>query len=101
MRNPQQIVIKNSSRYTHNNNNGFFPAEMKWYAEKWESGKIIESGGNKLCWNWEHQMRTENTHRRPDLMLEDTTNKTILLVDMACPIESNKDTKCMNKITRY
>ena len=46
-------------------------------------------------------MRTENTHRRPDLTLEDTTNKTILLIDMACPIESNKDTKRMNKITRY
>ena len=46
-------------------------------------------------------MRAENTHRRPDLTLEDTTNKTILLIDMACPIESNKDTKRMNKITRY
>ena len=46
-------------------------------------------------------MRTENTHRRPDLTLEDTTNKAILLIDMACPFESNKDTKLMNKITRY
>ena len=46
-------------------------------------------------------MRIENTHRRPDLTLEDTTNKTILLIDMACPIESNKDTKRMNKITTY
>ena len=46
-------------------------------------------------------MRPENTHRSPDLTWEDTTNKTILLIDMACPIESNKDTKRMNKITRY
>ena len=46
-------------------------------------------------------MRTENTHRRPDLTLEDTTNKTTLLIDMACPTESNKDSKRMNKITRY
>ena len=81
--------------------NGLLPAETKWYAEKWQSGKITESGGKKLYWNWEHRMRTENTHRRPDLTLEDTTNKTILLIDMACPIESNKDTKRMNKITRY
>ena len=43
-------------------------------------------------------MRTENTHRRPDLMLEDTTNNTILLIDMACPVESNKDTECMNMV---
>ena len=46
-------------------------------------------------------MRTEHTHRRPDLTLEDTTNKMILLIDMACPVESNKDTKRINKITRY
>ena len=46
-------------------------------------------------------MRAENTHRRPGLTLEDTTNKTILLTNMACPIESNKDTKRMNKIIRY
>ena len=65
-----------------------------------KNGKV-ESSGKKLYWNWEHRMRTENTHRRPDLTLEDTTSKTILLIDMACPIESNKDTKPMNKITRY
>ena len=46
--------------------NGLLPAETKWYAETWENGKIIESGGKKLYWNWEHRMRTENTHRRPD-----------------------------------
>ena len=31
--------------------NGLLPAETKWYAEKWESEKIIESGGKKLYWN--------------------------------------------------
>ena len=34
--------------------NGLLPAETKWYAEKWESRKMIESGGKKLYWNWEH-----------------------------------------------
>ena len=46
-------------------------------------------------------MRTNTRGRRPDLTLEDTTKKTILLVDMACPIESNKETKRMNKIIKY
>ena len=35
-------------------------------------------------------MRTNGIARRPDLTLEDTSKKTILLTDMACPNEYNK-----------
>ena len=40
------------------------------------------------------------THR-PDLTLEDTSKKTILLIDMACPNENNKLDKRDEKIGKY
>ena len=35
-------------------------------------------------------MRTDGIARRPDLTLEDTSKKTMLLIDMACPNETIK-----------
>ena len=46
-------------------------------------------------------MRTSCTARRPDLTLEDTEKKMILLVDMACPNEKNKDEKREEKMRKY
>ena len=80
---------------------GLIPEGTKWYAEKWEKGKVIENGGKKLYWDWEHRMRTNCTARRPDLTLEDDDTKTILLVDMACPNEANRDVKREEKIKKY
>ena len=42
-----------------------------------------------------HRMRTKCIARRPDLALKDTAKKndTQLLIDMACPNESNKEAK--------
>ena len=71
--------------------NGLLPEEMKWYAVNWEQGKVIENDGKKLYWDWEHRMRTNCIVRRPDLILEDKVKKTILLIDMACLNESNKE----------
>ena len=58
------------------------PAGTKWYAEKWEKGKVLENGGKREtdCWDWEHRMRMNCTGRRPDLTLEDEKKKAILLV---------------------
>ena len=39
--------------------------------------------------------------RRPDLILEDKVMKTILLADMECPNESNKEAKREEKIRKY
>ena len=39
--------------------------------------------------------------QRPDLTLEDTSKKTILLIDMACPNENNKIDKRDEKIGKY
>ena len=46
-------------------------------------------------------MRTNYLARRPDLTLEDTAKKMILLIDMAYPSESNKDLKREEKISKY
>ena len=55
----------------------------------------------KLFLDWEHPMRTDCIARRPDLALEDTSKKTILLIDMTCPNESNKIAKRDEKIGKY
>ena len=72
---------------------GIIPKGTKWYVKKWEKGKVLENGGKRLYWDWEHRMRTNCTVRRPDLTLEDEEKKTILLVDMACPNVANRQVK--------
>ena len=46
-------------------------------------------------------MRNSCIARRPDLTLEDTEKKMILLVDMAWPNEKNKDEKREEKMRIY
>ena len=55
----------------------------------------------KLFWDWKHPMRTNCIGRRPDLTLEDTSKKTILLINMAYPNECNKIAKRDKKIAKY
>ena len=55
----------------------------------------------KLYWDWELKMRTSCTARRPDLTLEDREKREIILLDMACPNESNKIVKRDEKIRKY
>ncbi len=62
---------------------------------------MIENNGKKFFWDWEHSMRTSCTARRPDLTLEDGEKKEIILIDMACPNESNKNVKREEKIRKY
>ena len=81
--------------------NGLLPKEAKWYATNWERGKVIEKDGKKLFWDWEHSIRTDCIARRPDLTVEDTSKKTILLIDMVCPNENNKIAKRDKKIRKY
>ena len=46
-------------------------------------------------------MRTDCNARRPDLTLEDTSKKTIILIAMLCPNEYNKIGKRDVKIGKY
>ena len=77
------------------------PVGTKWYRERWQKVRVIENNGKKLYWNWEHRMRTSSTASRPDLTLEDSIDKEILLIDRACPKEFNKDRKREENIRKY
>ena len=81
--------------------NKLLPEGTKWYTEIWEKGKVIENNGKKLYWDWEHRMRTSCTARRPDLTLEDRIEKKIMIIDMACPNEWNKEKKREEKMRKY
>ena len=91
----------NNDSNNNNNNNNLLPEDTMWYTVKWQQGTVLERNGQKLFWNREYRMRTNCTERRPDLTLEDSANKTIALVDMACPIESNRTKKRDDKVTKY
>ena len=73
--------------------NGLLPEGTKWYTTNWERGKVIEKDAKKLFWGWKHPIRTDCVARRPDFTMEDTSKKTILLIDVACSNESNKRAK--------
>ena len=62
---------------------------------------MIEKDWKKLFWDWEHPLRMDCIARRPDLTLEDTSKKMVLLIDMACPNEYNKIAKRDEKIGKY
>ena len=52
---------------------GIMPEGTKWYAEKWEKGKVLQNMEERDCIGtgstlW---MRVNCTARRPDLTLED------------------------------
>ena len=81
--------------------NGLIPEDTKWYNVKWEPGQVIKSNGKKLLWEWEYRMRMNRIAWRPDLTLEDKDKKMILLIDMACPNEANKEGKQDEKIRKY
>ena len=81
--------------------NGLLPNDTKWYTTNWELIKVIEKDGKKLFWDWEHPMTTDGIAGKPDLTLEDTSKKTILLIDMAYPNENNKIAKQDEKTGQY
>ena len=62
---------------------------------------MIEKDWKKLFWDWEHPLRMDCIACRPDLTLENTSKKMVLLIDMACPNEYSKITKRDEKIGKY
>ena len=61
--------------------NGLLPEDTMWYTTNWERGKVIEIDEKKL--------------------LEDTSKRKILFIDMVCPNEYNKKDKRGKKIGKY
>ena len=72
---------------------GLLPENTKWCTTNWERRKVIEKDGKNFFWAWEYPMRTDCIARRPELTLEDTSKKTMLLTDMARSNEYNKIAK--------
>ena len=82
-------------------NNGVLPPNTKWWNENWTKRRMIQRNGYKLLWDWEHRMKTTNTVKRPDMMLEDESKKMICIVDMARRYESNIHEKRIEKLRKY
>ena len=70
--------------------NELLPKDTKWYTTNWERGKVIEKDEKEFFWDREHPVRIDCIACRPELTLEDTSKKTILLIDMAFPNKNNK-----------
>ena len=51
---------------------------------------MIEKDEKEFFWDREHPVRIDCIACRPELTLEDTSKKTILLIDMAFPNKNNK-----------
>ena len=75
--------------------------KRKWYEIKWEENKILENQEIKMMWDFQYHGRKENVNRRPDLTVELKRRKTILLYNMACPMEMNIQKKRNKKLTKY
>lgn len=54
---------------------------------------MVEKYEEKLFWGWGNLLTTDCIACRPDLTLEGTSKKTIILIDTACASEYNKVVK--------
>ena len=68
----------------------------KWYTEIWEKGKVIEKMGKSYI-----GFGTSDEDELHGLTLEDRIEKKIMIIDMACPNESNKEKKREEKVKKY
>ena len=80
---------------------GLLPESTVWYKETLERGDTLEGNGKKMMWDFEYKLRKYEIARRPDLTLEDTKERRIWLVDLACPQEDNIQAKEMEKRKKY
>ena len=74
--------------------NELMERDQAWYKVKWGQGAVLENEHVKMSWDFEYNMRSESTARRPDVTI-------IHLVDMACPSEKNVLEKNTEKRQKY
>ena len=72
-----------------------------WYEQRWTRGTILENDKAKVIWDFEFHLRKSTTARRPDVVLEDKEEKTIMFCDMACPQSNNLEKKREEKLSKY
>ena len=78
--------------------------DIRWYKEKWSRGHVLENAQAKLIWDFEFNLRTTTTSRRPDLILEDQEkNKTYVFAIWRAQkkITLNEEEREMNDIQTF
>ena len=80
---------------------GLVGEDTVWYQQKWTRGTTFENDKVKLIWDFEYNLRKTTTARRPELVLENKTDKIIWICDMACPQTINIERKRIEKINKY
>ena len=61
---------------------------------------MLEKNCKNIRWDFELTMRKTTSARRPDTMIENDEEKTLRIVDMACPDEKNISEKHREKLTK-
>ena len=80
---------------------GLLMEDIKWYKEKWETGKVLENENCKIIWDFQFRLIKTEKARRPDLIFEDKEERQIFIIDMAVPMEMNVEKKRRSKLRKY
>ena len=71
----------------------------KWYQHKVES--VMENEVVKILWDVRIQVDREMEHYRPDIVVVEKKTKKCLIVDVACPVDTNLVRKRNEKLNNY
>ena len=72
--------------------------------EKWfeiQPDRVIENEKYKILWNLQIMTDHEVNHNKPDIVFLDKTEKTVLIIDIAIPMDRNVVTKRFEKLRNY
>lgn len=71
----------------------------QWYEH--ETPPVIQNNQTKILWDFSIQTDKTIKANRPDLVIQDKTNKTCLLVDVSVPSDRNTSVKTFEKLSKY
>jgi len=73
--------------------------EKEWY--KHQPDSVCENDRTKILWDFSIQTDKVIKERRPDLVVVDKAQNTVMIIDIAVPADNNIVTKQEEKITKY
>ena len=76
-----------------------FKQEEPWY--KLEAKPVYENRSVKILWDYSIPRDEEITERRPDLVVEDRLCKSIFIIEMSVPTDSNINGRWQEKFRKY
>ena len=76
-----------------------FKQEEPWY--KLEAKPVYENRAVKILWDPSIPTDDEMTERRPDLVVEDRLCKSIYIIEMSVPTDSNSNGRWQEKFQKY